>query len=407
MRIVKTNVLTPISATKISLLNNVYVKIKNNIIYDITKQLDDGEEWEDFLGCICIPGFVDVHVHLSQFHARGKHSSNLLDWLNNYIFSTELISRDAKKASEIAYDFFKVAFSKGTTTAVIYTAPFKHACEVAFKVARDLGARAIIGKTMMDMNSPEYLIEKRENSIRESIELYEKWNNKNDLLEYIFTPRFAPVCSSELMWEIGNFAKQNNAYIQTHLSENKGEIELVKEMFPEYKSYTEVYEKHNLLGPNTILGHVIHASDNELEVIKNTNSKIAHCPDSNFFLKSGIFPLKNIKEKGIEFALASDVGAGTTLSMLYVMKMFNYMQMNYIVSPEEAFYYATLGGAQILGKKAKIGSVEKGKEADLVFITKPDIHHKSKQEILSDLLYLGNEQVIKETIIAGKTVYKK
>jgi len=290
---------------------------------------------------------------------------------------------------------------------VIYTAPFKQACDIAFQTADELGFRALIGKTMMDVNSPEYLQEDTDGSLKESIELYEKWNDHSDLLNYIFTPRFAPVCTSRLMKETGRFIKQNNAYLQTHLSENKNEIDWVRELYPASESYTDVYMKHDLLGPRTLLGHSIHLSDSEIELIRQTDSKITHCPDSNFFLKSGVFPLEKIRSAGIGFALASDVGAGTSLSMPNVMKMFNYRQDSYVVSPEEAFYYATLAGAEILGWEERTGSIQPGKEADLVFFKIKDLPAKNSTEILSDLLYLSNEITVKETIIAGKTVYSR
>ena len=142
--------------------------------------------------------------------------------------------------------------------------------------------------------------------------------------------------------------------------------------------------------------------ENELEIIKKTGSKIAHCPDSNFFLKSGAFPFEKIKAANIDFALASDVAAGTSLSMFNMMKMCNYRQDDYIVSPAEAFYYATLGGAKVLGKEKIIGSVESGKEADLTFVKIADINEKDKESLLSELLYLGTEREIKAVFAAGK-----
>jgi len=402
---IRTNIITPISVDKCLLKKNVIISFDKRII-DITDD-NDKENSLDYSQYVCTPGFIDTHVHLSQFNIRGKHSSNLLHWLETYVFQEEYRSKDEAYARMISRKFFLDAARHGTTTMVIYTAAFKQACEMAFQTASELGYRALIGKTMMDINSPDYLQEDTGRSLEESIELYEKWNDHSDLLNYIFTPRFAPVCSSELMQKTGNFIQKNNAYLQTHLSENKGEIEWVKTLFPEYKSYTDVYLKHGLLSPKTLLGHSIHLEDHEIEIIKDTNSKITHCPDSNFFLNSGAFPIEKIKKAGIGFALASDVGAGTTLSMLNVMKMFNYRQDSHVISPQEAFYTATLAGAEILGKDDRIGSIEVGKEADLVFFKIDDIHGKNDTEILSDLVYLGNEIPLRETIIAGKTVYSQ
>ncbi len=402
--ILKTNILTPISPDKYKYIPNAFITIENSKIQSISLS-ENNKNFLDFSNCVCVPGFIDTHVHLSQFHARGKHSSNLLDWLNKFIFKEEYKSKDTKYAYKLTKNFFMDSIKAGTTTSVIYTAPYKHACEIAFKEAKNSGVRALIGNTLMDTNSPDYLQKDTEKSINESFELFEKWNKSTDLLEYIFSPRFAPVCSSKLMKTIGAYAKKNNAYIQTHLSENIDEKKWVSSLFPAFKNYTEVYEKHNLLGPKTLLGHAIHINEKEIEIIKRTKSKIIHCPDSNFFLKSGIFPWEDIKRSGIDFALASDVGAGTSLSMLNVMKMCNYRQDNYVISPEEALYYATLGGAKVLGKEDIIGSIEIGKDADLTFIEIDNPLGKSGEEILSILLYIGNELKVKSTFVAGKAIY--
>ena len=403
MKIVKTNILNPISPEKSEFLKDIFISIEKSRIVSISKEIKN-IEFEDYSGCICIPGLIDTHVHLSQFNVMGKHSTNLLPWLNDQIFAEEFKSEDENYAGGVAEKFFKASINAGTTTSVIYTAPFKKACDIAFETAKEYGVRAIIGKTMMDCNSPDFLLEDTETSFAESVELFEKWNKSTPLLEYIFSPRFAPVCSSKLMQRVGEFARKNNAFIQTHLSENTDEINLVKGLFSECKSYTEVYQKHDLLGDKTILGHAIHLSDSEIKMIKETNSKIAHCPDSNFFLKSGIFPFKKIKNTNIDFALASDVAAGTSLSMFNMMKMCIYRQDNYPVSPEEAFYYATFAGAKVLGKEDIIGSIEIGKEADLVFIEIPKLHEKTKFDLLSELVYLGSEREIKDVYVRGKKV---
>ncbi len=405
MKIIKTNILNPISSLQAEYLKDIFLTIENGKISSISKETKT-LDFSDHSDCVCIPGLIDTHVHLSQYYIRGSHSSNLLLWLNTYAFPEELKSKDIEYAEKVARDFFRDSVRKGTTTSVIYTAPFKQACEAAFQIALEIGVRSIIGKTMMDCNSPDFLLEDTEVSFKESVELYEKWNNKTNLLEYIFTPRFALTCSSKLMQMIGDFAKQNNAYIQTHLSENHEEIKTTLKLFPDCDNYTQVYNKFNLLGPKTILGHVIHIDDNELDIIKETDSKIAHCPDSNFFIRSGEFPFERIKNKKISFALASDVAGGTSVSMLNVMKMCNYRQQNYIVSPTEAFYYATLGGAKVLGKEEIIGSIIVGKEADLTFIKIPEIENKEKENILSELVFLGTEREIKATFVAGKPVYQ-
>ncbi|MBC8384538.1 MAG: guanine deaminase [Candidatus Cloacimonetes bacterium] len=406
MKIIKTNIMNPVSPQKSEFHKDIFITLDKSKITAISKQ-NFNTVFDDYSNFLCLPGFIDTHVHLSQFNVTGRHSTDLLKWLNKYIFAEEYKSKDEIYARKIAHNFFSASLKSGTTTSVIYTAPFRKACDIAFETAKEIGVRAMIGKTMMDCNSPKFLQENTEKSFSESVELFEKWNLKTPLLEYIFSPRFAPVCSSDLLKKVGDFANKNNAFIQTHLSENKNEIDWVKKLFPKCSSYTEVYEKHNILGSKTILGHAIHLVDEEFEILKNTDSKIAHCPDSNFFLKSGIFPMEKMKEKKIDFALASDVAAGTSLSMFNVMKMCIYRQDDYKVFPEEAFYYATLAGAKILGKENVIGSLEVGKEADLIFMEIPGILEKDKSELLAELVYLGNKMEVKRVFVAGKEIFKK
>lgn len=227
-----------------------------------------------------------------------------------------------------------------------------------------------------------------------------KWHNKNAKLDYVFTPRFAPTCSMELMQEIGKFAKKHNAWIQTHLSENKAELNLVKELFG-FDNYTLVYEKADLLSEHSIFAHCIHLDDSELQLLAENKCKIAHCPDSNFFLKSGEFPIKRIEEKGIAYGLGSDVGSGTTINMLYHTKMMNYRQSWEPVSAAKALYYITLGSARLLGLDSEIGSLETGKEADIVFI-EPAEDFLVDDNIISKLVFCESDFTITHTLVGGK-----
>jgi guanine deaminase len=403
MEIFKTNILTPISISEVQYLKDIFIFINDGRIIEISDQSDS--DYVDKTHLICLPGFIDVHVHLSQFYMRGSHSPNLLHWLNHYTFKEEYKSKDEKYARKVAEDFFSDLVSKGTTTSVIYTSPFKQACEIAFQVAEERDVRAIIGMTMMDMESPEYLQQTSTAAFEDSASLYSEWNKKTELLEYIFTPRFALTCSAELMKLTGEFTRNKNAYIQTHLSENKEEIKRALELFPQYSSYAEIYERLGLLGKKTILGHVIHVNDEEIAILKETNSKIAHCPDSNFFLKSGMFPLRKIKNAGLDVALGSDVAGGSSLNMLNVMKMACFRQENYLIPPQEAFYYSTLGGAKVLGKENIIGSLEVGKDADLVFLKLTDFKKYNTTELLSKMIYTHEDVEIVETLVQGRKVF--
>lgn len=402
--IVKTNILNPLSLKKTEFRKDVFITIEAGKIVSLS-EINEADNFIDRTDLICCPGFVDTHVHLSQFYMRGSHSPNLLHWLNTYTFQAEHRSKDEKYAREVAEDFFADLVSKGTTTSVIYTAPFKPACDLAFQVAEEKKARAIIGMTMMDANSPDFLKQTTKQAFEDSVALFEKWNKKTDLLEYVFTPRFALTCSAELLKLAGDFAADNDAFVQTHLSENKAEIDRALQLFPQYRSYTEIYEGLNILSPKTILGHVIHVDDEEIAILKETGSKIAHCPDSNFFLKSGMFPWQKIKQFDLDFALASDVGGGSSLNMLNVMKMAAFHQNDYVVSPQELFYRGTLGAAKILGKENVIGSIQTGKEADLVFLQLADFQKYHETELLAKLIYTHEDVEVVETLIQGRKVF--
>ena len=404
MRKIKTNVITPVSATETTYQNNVALSIDSGVIVAIEPfNPSIHGDCEDKTAYVCLPGLIDMHVHLSQFDIRGQYRPALLPWLNEVVFPAEQKSSEADYAESIAARFFAELAKVGTTTAIIYTAPSFTACQKAFEQAEHAGIRARIGMTLMDMNSPDFLLQPTMYAYEQSIALYDRWHGKNELLDYIFTPRFAPTCSAELMTNIGSFASTNGAWIQSHLSENADEIKWVKELFG-LQTYTEVYEKFGILGPHTIMAHCIHLTDRELEILRTTETKIAHCPDSNFYLKSGEFDVDRILKSQIPFGLGSDVGAGTTLSMLYHAKMYNYRQSQKAISPSDALYHITLGAARALGMDEQIGTIESGKDADLIFI--PRSESTSLPDFLSSLIFYGNEYPIAETLVKGHSIYQ-
>ena len=401
MKNILCNIVNPISPEEIQFLPKQVISIEESKISAITPLSEfQGRIDEDRSNEYALPGFIDLHTHLSQYYIRGLYEPALLPWLNKYVFPEEERSKNIEYAEKLSRDFFSAMLKAGTTTCVIYTAPFFSACDMAFEIAKETGIRALIGMTMMDMNCPENLPQNSHKTLEESILLYEKWHGKNAKLDYIFTPRFAPTCSLELMKEVVKYAIEHNAWIQTHLSENKEEIEMVKEIFG-YKSYTEVYQKAGLLTQHSIFAHCIHLGDEEIKMLAENKCKIAHCPDSNFFLKSGEFPLQKIEEAGIEYGLGSDVGAGTSLNMLYHTKMMNYRQSDYPVLPAKALYHITLGSAKLLGVDKIIGSLEIGKEADIVFL-KPPLNYPLKNNGISQLVFCGQEFSLTETLVAGR-----
>jgi len=400
VRHIRTNAFNPVSAEQADYLPDIVITIDAGNILSIKSFSEHDGSWEDYRECLCVPGLIDLHVHLSQYRIRGIYYPALLPWLQNNVFPEERKSQTRVFAEALSKDFYRALLAAGTTYSVIYTAPFRETADVAFEVAQELGIQAKIGMTMMDMNSPESLLQSTDYALHHSIELNEKYSS--ELLGYIFTPRFAPTCSETLMREVGAYASKHNAFIQTHLSENPDEIRWVQELFGK-ASYTQVYSDFGLLTPRTILGHAIHLNDKELSLLKGSCSAIAHCPDSNFYLKSGEYPLQRISEADIPFGLGSDVGAGTTLNMLYHAKQMNFRQSSQAVLPPEMLYRVTKANAQILNLDHLIGSIEAGMQADLLFFSPPqgfDIGHHS----LSQLCFLSEDFTLKEVLVKGKAI---
>jgi len=404
MKKIRTNIFTATKNGEVVYLPDMVISIQGHLIQAIESGAEAVGDIEDCRTLLCIPGLVDTHVHLSQWFARARYRPHLLEWLDQEIFPEEAKARDRLYAVRTANAFFQGMLKSGTTSAMVYTALYPTSCDAAFEAAESNGVRVRMGKTMMDWNTPSILSETTEDSWQSSLRLYEKWHKKTDLLEYVFTPRFAPLCSRKLMQQIGEFSRSEKAWIQTHLSENKSELEWVRELYPECSSYTDVYRHYGLLSERTIMGHSIHLENEELKMLHDTGTKIAHCPDSNFFLRSGEFPLDRVEEYGVPYALASDVGAGTTLSMFHHMMMMGYRQSQATVNPEKSFIKATLDGAIIMGWQDKIGSIEVGKEADLVFIPieNPQLDAKA---IAARLVYQGRDIPVQRVMIAGKEVY--
>ena len=404
MRIIKTNILNPLSWDKSEYLKNYYLSIKDDKIVEISTDLKNQNNYiEDFTNYICYPGFIDLHSHIYQYNIRGSYKNQLLEWLSLYTFPEEIKTSDPNYCNSVADIMINDLIKCGTSTSSIYSTIYPDSFRIVASKFKSKGLRCLLGKVMMDMNSPVELTENTEDSFTSSLTLYNECKNE-DLIDYNFTPRFALSCTSNLMSMVGAFIKENPCYVQTHLSENKDEVSSVKKYFKNAKSYTDVYDQAGLLTPLTLLAHAIHLNDNELSIIQSRKSSIVHCPDSNYFLKSGAFPLKKILEYNIPFGLGSDVGAGTNLYMPYHAKMMIYRQDSIFLTPNNAFYSFTLGSAKALRKSHLIGSISVGKKADLVFI-KQDTDSTDPIEIISKLIFTTCKYDVKKLIVNGNDVF--
>lgn len=383
-------------------------------------------EWIDHGHVAIFPGLIDCHTHLPQYPAVARGESELLPWLREHIFPVE---RDftGPKARTQAPLFFRDLARNGTTTAMVYTAIYEDSCDVAFEAARDSGLRVIMGKMMMDIASYGQLQPKKVLSVSllESERLCRKWHRGEDgRLDYAFSPRFAVACSERMMRSAAELAARFDAYLQTHLAENREEIEKVHHLYMGASDYTHVYEKCGLLTPKTMLGHCIHLKPREIEAIAVAQANVAHCPTSNLFLGSGLMKLDQLQKAGIAVGLGSDVAAGPELNMWQVMRAAievqkartAYEQNLRSLRPIEAFYLGTLGGARALGKADKIGTLDAGKEADLLIFdlaaavpypgnSSPD--ELSPEDVVALCIYRGNPHATLETYVRGRCVYRR
>jgi guanine deaminase len=416
-------ILNPISYREFEdIANGALVVSQGKIIaYGKFKDLHRRGDVIDFGDKVIAPGLIDTHVHLPQYDVVAMDGYELLEWLDKYIFPAEKRFESLQVAREAAARFFTDLKANGTTTASIYTTVHKDSTDAAFEEARRSGLRIFMGKVMMDQNSPECLQEKTADSLEASEGLCRKWHKKDGgRLNYVFTPRFAPMCSLELMKEVSKLARKHDAYIQTHLSESRREIKLVKTLFPEYRNYTEVYENATLLMPKTIMAHCIYLDDQEISLLRKYSTKVTHCPSSNFFLKSGILDVNRIIDAGLDVGLGSDVGGGPNLSILREMSNACYMsKANYIVSEGRsksidstfAFYLATMGGAKVLGLEHLIGNFSAGKEADFIVLDAAKIdplrNNKGRngKEILSQMVHRGDGKIVSASFVQGVEVY--
>lgn len=364
---------------------------------------------------VIIPGLVDLHIHLVQIAQTGRSGDTLLDWLTKYIFPAEMKFARAEHASKLADWFFRELAANGTTLAAVFTSIHKEACDIAFSNAARRGCRLIMGKTLMDRNAPVELQEDLERSLEDSEELCAKWHGyDNNRILYAYTPRFAPTSSSKQMEGAAQlWRKYPGSYMQTHLSENTDEIAWVKELFPNCRNYLDAYAGHGLIGKNSLFAHSIHLSDSEIEKLEESGSSLVHCPSSNLFLKSGVFPYRRVKQAGLKFGLGSDVAAGPEMSMFKVMKDAAYVQSELWLGPKELLYRATLAGAEAVNLDDRIGSLAVGKEADFVVLdpglkssVPRDILDQESDDILSSLVYVGDDRMIAATYVRGKAIYE-
>ncbi|WP_319518922.1 guanine deaminase [uncultured Martelella sp.] len=373
----------------------------------------DGTEIVDHRPNLILPGLIDTHLHFPQMQVIGSYAANLLEWLNTYTFVEEQRFADPAHGAGIAVAFFDEMIRQGTTTAVAYCSVHKASADAYFTEATRRNMLMLGGKVLMDCNAPEALTDTPQTAYDDTKAVIADWHGKARN-HVVISPRFALTSSHEQMDVTGALAREfPDLHIQTHLSENTAEIARALELYPEAQDYTDIYARYDLLGAKTLLGHAIHLSERERDVLHETGAVAVHCPTSNLFLGSGLFPFKEYERRDnpVRIAVATDIGGGTSYSMLKTMdEAYKIQQLRgERLNPLESFFYMTRGNAEALSLSDRIGTLAPGSDADIVVLNaratpamalKMDVVTTLAEELFL-LQTLGDDRAIAETYVAG------
>lgn len=418
--VLKGNVCYSKSANDLCVVENGYVVCEDGRSLGVYEELPKEMKelpCHDYTDKLIIPGFVDLHLHAPQYSFRGLGMDlELIDWLNTHTFVEEAKYKDMEYANR-AYDIFvEDLVASATTRTCIFGTLHKDATKMLMEKLDKAGMKGYVGKVNMDRNSPDYLCEE---SAKASAEETKQWILETKSLKNIkpiLTPRFIPTCTDELMDLLSELQKEYHLPMQSHLSENFGEIEWVKELRPDTKFYGEAYEKHDMFGKEcpTIMAHCIHSGKEEMQMMKENGVFVAHCPESNANLSSGVAPVRTYLNEGIKVGLGSDVAAGSTLSMFKAMAMavqcskLRWRLLDQSLEPlnvDEVFYLATKGGGEFFGK---VGSFEEGYEFDAVVLDDSALKHPQPltvKERLERLIYLAEDKHIVAKFVGGEQLF--
>lgn len=321
----------------------------------------------DHRGRLVLPGFIDTHVHMPQLDVIASYGAELLDWLNNYTFPAETRFADPERSRAGAELFADALLANGTTSAVVFATAHKVSAEALFEAAKARGMRVITGKVLQDRHSPDGLRDDVQQAERDCVDLIQRWHGRGRLA-YAVTVRFAPTSSPDQLAMAGALcAGDASLYMQTHVAENRDEVRWVHELFPNARSYLGVYADAGLLHARSVLAHGVWLDDADRAVLRESGAQIAHSPSSNLFLGSGLFDWRAMNEADARVSLATDVGGGTSLSMIRTMADAYKVQAlaGQRLTAWVALHAATRGAAHALQLGAEIGGFEPGQTADL------------------------------------------
>ncbi|MTV37283.1 guanine deaminase [Duganella radicis] len=379
--------------------------------------LPPGAVVHDYSGKLLMPGFIDTHLHYPQTDMIASPSEGLLPWLETYTFPSERQFEDSKHAANVADFFLDELLRCGTTTAMVYCTVHPQSVDAFFATSERRGLRMVAGKVMMDRNCPDFLRDTAESSARDTEALIQRWHKRGRSL-YAITPRFAPTSTEEQLHLAGELARAYpDTFIQTHVSENEAECAWVRELFPNSRSYIDVYDSYGMMRPRAMYGHCIWLDERDRQRMVETQSAAAICPTSNLFLGSGLFDFERADQAGVLLSLATDVGGGTSFSMLQTMnEAYKVARLKGSYLPAlRMFYLATLGAARSMQLEGTIGNFSAGAEADFIVIdpqATPLLQRRtarsgSLEELLFALALLGDDRAIAATYAAGQQVHAR
>jgi guanine deaminase len=368
---------------------------------------------------VLLPGLIDTHVHYPQIPIIGAMGLELLDWLRERTLPQEAKLADTAYAAELARQFVRGLAANGTTSALVFGAHFPAAQECLFEEAEAAGLRISSGLVVSDINLRDDLLVTPEQAYRESLALAERWHGRGRL-RYAVMPRFSVSCSEATLEACGALLRERpDLLFTTHINENRREIDFVRQQCEWASDYLHTYERYGLIGERSVLAHDVHVSDDELTRMAAARASVAHCPSSNAFLGSGIFPMRRHHEHGVRFALGTDVGAGTGLSVFKEGLMAYHVQMvrteGHLIGPAHLLYLATRAGALALGLGDEVGDLSPGRAADYILVKPPAggtlatvlAQSPSAEATLGALFTLAREECVAEVRVAGEPVFDR
>ncbi|MES2069640.1 MAG: guanine deaminase [Pseudomonadota bacterium] len=370
-----------------------------------------------FPGKIIMPGLIDTHIHYPQTDMIASPAPGLLPWLEKYTFPTERQFQDPQHAAEVASFFVDELLRCGTTTAMVYCTVHPESVDAFFGESEKRNLRMVAGKVLMDRNCPEFLRDTAESGARDTETLIQRWHKRGRQL-YAITPRFAPTSSEAQLQLAGELAqKYPDTFVQTHVAENRDECKWARELFPQARSYLDIYDRYGLLRARSNYAHCIWLDDNDRARMAETQAAVSICPTSNLFLGSGLFDFPAADKAGVPLSLATDVGGGTSFSMLQTMnETYKVARMGGTYLPAaRMFYLATLGNARSMQLQGTIGNFAAGAEADFIvldpqatpLLARRTARTDSLEELLFALALLGDDRTIQATYAAGKLVHER